>query len=65
MKPSEQVRAQAAAVQHLVLDGLFELALADDAAVPEDSSEYGQAAVILVQRASRLPFCRRFRYHPS
>jgi hypothetical protein len=37
-----QGRAEPPAVEHLVLDGLLQLALGDHATIAQDASEYGQ-----------------------
>ena len=39
----EEARAQAAAVEDLVLDGLLQLSLRDDPAIAQDASEYRQS----------------------
>ena len=39
-----EARAEAAAVEHLVLDGLLQLSVGDDPAVAQDPSQYRQRA---------------------
>ena len=49
-----EVGAQPASVQDLVLDGLLELPLGDDAAIAEDARENGQRAAMLSSSTAQV-----------